>query len=417
MPLSEADTHAKLVNPAIYARGWTEDHIKREETIGAVELIAGKARRRSRGRTDLTLRIVVTADMQPVAVAVIEVKKDTLPPGHGLDQAKGYAKAKLLNVPFVYSTNGHLFVEFDRATGQTTMPQAMSEFPSPADLRARYEAAMGFSLDSPAAAPLLMPYKGGEGGRRYYQDAAIRAVFEKVARDQASGRPPRALLSLATGAGKTFIAANLLRRIHDAGQLRRALFLCDRDELRRQALAELTNYFGDAAREVYRDSAGKNHARNAAVQVATYQTLGVDQEDGDESFLTEFYPPNHFSHILIDECHRSAWGKWSKVLKMNPQAVQIGLTATPRQLTTTEETPEGKADASITADNLAYFGEPVYEYEIAQAMEDGYLAACDIKLALVDLDARGITAAEIIHRHPTDADTGQGDCAMLGNLA
>lgn len=88
MPLSEADTHAKLVNPAIYARGWTEEHIKREETTGAVEIIAGKARRKSRGRTDLTLRVVVTAEKQPVAVAVVEVKKDTLPPDHGLDQAK-----------------------------------------------------------------------------------------------------------------------------------------------------------------------------------------------------------------------------------------------------------------------------------------------------------------------------------------
>ena len=195
----------------------------------------------------------------------------------------------------------------------------MTEFPSPADLRGRYETAMGFSLDAPAAAPLLRPYKGGEGARRYYQDAAIRAVFEKVAADRAAGRPSRALLSLATGAGKTFIAANLLRRVADAGLLKRALFLCDRDELRRQALGELTNYFGDAAREVYRDSDGRNHARNAAVQVATYQTLGVDKDNGDESFLTEFYPPDYFSHIVIDECHRSAWGKWSKVLKMNPQ--------------------------------------------------------------------------------------------------
>jgi len=407
MPLSEADTHAKLVNPAIYVRGWTEDHIKREETTGAVDIIAGKARRRSRGRTDLTLRIVVIAEMQPVAVAVIEVKKDTLPPGHGLDQAKGYAKSKRLNVPYVYSTNGHQFVEFDRASGHTTLPRTMAEFPSPDDLRARYESAMGFSLNTPAAAPLLRPYKGGEGARRYYQDAAIRAVFERVARDHAAKRQPRALLSLATGAGKTFIAANLLRRIADAGQLKRALFLCDRDELRRQALGELSNYFGDTAREAYREPDGRNHARNAAVHVATYQTLGVDREDADECFLAEFYPPDHFSHIVIDECHRSAWGKWSKVLTMNPHAVQIGLTATPRQLTTTEDTQEFKADAKITADNLAYFGEPVYEYEIAQAMEDGYLAACDIKLALVDLDQRGITAAEIIQRNPTDANTGR----------
>jgi type I restriction enzyme, R subunit len=133
----------------------------------------------------------------------------------------------------------------------------------------------------------------------------------------------------------------------------------------------------------------------------------VDKENGDESFLTEFYPPDHFSHIIIDEFHRSAWGKWSKVLKMNPRAVQIGLTATPRQLITTEDTPEAKADDKLTADNLAYFGEPVYEYDIAQAMEDGYLAACDIKLALVDLDARGLSAAEIIQHNPTDANTGR----------
>lgn len=406
MALSEADTHAKLVNPAIYKRGWTEDHIKREETTGAVDIIAGKARRRSKGRTDLTLRVVVTQGMQPVAVAVIEVKKDTLPPGQGLDQAKGYAKAERLNVPFVYSTNGHLFVEFDRATGRTTTQRPMAEFPTPDELRARYEAAQGFSLDSPAAAPLLRPYKGGEAGRRYYQDAAIRAVFEKVAREKAANRAPRALLSLATGSGKTFIAANLLKKIADAGQLTRALFLCDRDELRSQALGELTNYFGDAARAVGRDGSGKNTAKNAAVHVATYQTLGVDEEGGDESFLTEHYPPDHFSHIIIDECHRSAWGKWSRVLTMNPNAVQIGLTATPRQLAT-EDTDEARADAAITADNLRYFGEPVYEYEIAQAMEDGYLAACDIQLALIDLDARGLTAAEIIRRNPTDADTGR----------
>src|ERR671933_1948022 len=89
---------------------------------------------------------------------------------------------------------------------------------------------MGFSLASPAAAPLLVRYAGGEATRRYYQDAAIRAVLEKLARGE-----KRALLSLATGAGKTFIAVHLLRRIADAGQLRRALFICDRDELRSQA--------------------------------------------------------------------------------------------------------------------------------------------------------------------------------------
>ena len=50
------------------------------------------------------------------------------------------------------------------------------------------------------------------------------------------------------------------------------------------------------------------------------------------SFLSEHYPPDAFSVIIIDECHRSAWGRWSEVLLRNPNAIQIGLTATPRQL-------------------------------------------------------------------------------------
>ena len=51
MPLNEADTRAKLIDPAIHKRGWTEDLIRREETAGTVEIINGKARRRSRGRS------------------------------------------------------------------------------------------------------------------------------------------------------------------------------------------------------------------------------------------------------------------------------------------------------------------------------------------------------------------------------
>ena len=106
---TEADTRAKLIDPAIHKCGWTEDLIRREETAGAVEIINGKARRRSRGRVDYVLRIKVNLGSQPVAIALIEAKKDSLPPGHGLDQAKGYAACKRLNVPFVFSSNGYLF--------------------------------------------------------------------------------------------------------------------------------------------------------------------------------------------------------------------------------------------------------------------------------------------------------------------
>src|SRR5713226_383212 len=134
MPLNESDTRAKLIDPTIHKRGWTEDLIRREETAGAIEILGGKGRRRAGGKVDYTLRIKVNPDTQPVAVALIEAKKEELPPGHGLDQAKGYAACKRLNVPFVFSSNGHLFVEFDRLTGITSTPRPLSQFPAPADL-------------------------------------------------------------------------------------------------------------------------------------------------------------------------------------------------------------------------------------------------------------------------------------------
>ncbi len=382
--LGEADTRAKLIDPKLHSSGWTEDFIRREETAGEIQNVDGRAVRAIKGRVDYTLRLRVTEHSQPVAVAFIEAKAENNAPGTGLEQAKGYAAAsKRHNVPFVFATNGHQFVEYDAFTQQTSSAKALAQFPTPAELRVRYENGKGFALDSEAAKPLLVPYPGGEATRRYYQDAAIRAVLEKVATGE-----KKALLSLATGAGKTFIAVNLLRRIADAGQLRRALFVCDRDELRTQALTAFGNIFGGDVAEV-REVDGKNHARNARIHIATYQTLDIDSDEAAANFLTKHYPENAFSHIIIDECHRSAWGKWSLVLRRNAEAIQIGLTATPRELIESARvraaatgSPEchaaAMADDAILADNLKYFGEPVYEYSLAQGIEDGYLAPPEI---------------------------------------
>lgn len=403
-PLNEADTRSKLIDPAIYARGWTEEHIRREETAGAVEIIDGKPRRRSKGRVDYTLRVKVASGAQPVALAVIEAKAENLPPGHGLEQAKSYARCKRLNVPFAFSSNGHMFVEFDRFTMQTSPARPMADFPTCDELRGRYEVGMGFGLAEEVAKPLVTPYAAGEAKRRYYQDAAIRAVFEKVAKAEKDGEPKRALLSLATGSGKTFIAVQLLRRIADADKMGRALFVCDRDELRTQAVGALQNEFGNDVAAV----GTRDPQKNARIIVATYQTMGVDNDEADANFLLTNYPENYFTHIVIDECHRSAWGKWSQVLTRNPNAVQVGLTATPREIEEIcGDTPEAKADARITADNLKYFGEPVYEYSLGQGIDDGYLAACEIREGRVNLDDTGITIDDIMARNPIDAITGR----------
>lgn len=395
MALSEADTRAKLIDPALHSRGWTEDLVHREETAQGVDIVDGKPKRRQRGRTDYLLRIRVNISTQPVAIALIEAKRSDEPPDKGLEQAKKYAR--LNDVPFVYSSNGHLFTEYDYFTGKTGAPSPLGGFPTPQELRQRYEQGAGFSLEAESAKPLLIPYPSGEASRRYYQDAAIRAALERIARGQ-----KRILLFLATGTGKTFIAVHLLKKIADAGQLRRALFVCDRDELRSQGLGHFQNVFGANAADV----TGNNPQKNARILIATYQTLNVSTDEEDARFLTEHYPENYFSHIIIDECHRSAWGKWSIVLRRNPEAVQIGLTATPRSFEggTKEERSE---DEEITANNLEYFGEPVYEYDMGQGIEDGYIAACEVIQREVNLDMTGVTRKDIEVLGARDATTGQ----------
>ena len=403
MGMNEADTRANLIDPKLRSRGWSKDLIKREETAGEVDIIGGKPRRRDK-RVDYTLRVVSSAGPQPVALALIEAKAEDRSPGFGLQQAKGYADR--MNVPFVYSTNGHRFVEYDRFTGKTTRPRDLTEFPTPAELRARYERHQDYNLDSAAARPLVTPYPQGENQRRYYQDAALRAVLEKAAQGE-----KRALLSLATGSGKTYIAVQLLQRFAAAKQLRKALFLCDRDELRTQGLAAFSNEFGSDAAAA---RAG-NPQKNARIIIATYQTLGIDRDDADASFLTAHYPPDYFSHIIIDECHRSAWNKWRGVLERNPQALQIGLTATPRQISYPKDLDAADSvaaqdDDRITANNYAYFGEPIYEYSIGQGIADGYLARMEVVKNDIFLDGileeLGLRRDNLAGKRLVDARTG-----------
>ncbi|OGO51953.1 MAG: hypothetical protein A2148_04525 [Chloroflexi bacterium RBG_16_68_14] len=395
MTLSEADTRAKLIDPALHASGWTEDLIRRETTAGGIEIVDGRPRRR-RGRTDYLLCLPAPSGLSPLAVAVVEAKPDDQPHTVGLEQAKGYARR--LNLPFVYSSNGHRFAEYDDFTGHTREPVAPLDFPSPDELRKRYEAGNGFALDSATAQPLFAPYKGGESVRRYYQDAAVRACLEKIA---SGGK--RVLLPMATASGKTYVAAYILWKLARAGQLRRALFVCDRTFLAQQGKEKLYGSFGDDAAVV----STSNPQKNARILIATYQALNVGgdtEEDAptDAGFFLENYLEDFFSHIIIDECHRSAWGKWKVILDRNPNAVHIGLTATPRTVVGASHEDEE------IRDNAKYFGEPVYEYSIGQGVEDGYLAPPEVIRRVPNLDARGqITRQEIEERTAQDFVTGK----------
>lgn len=396
MNRNEDQTRCELINPQLHDRGWTEDLIRIERTVGGAEIIGGKPHKR-KGRTDYLLCLPLSPGKSPLAVAIIEAKKEAEFPALGIQQALDYRRR--FHVPFVFSTNGHLYAEWAEDTSQTIDNLPLVQFPTPDQLRERYEALKGYALSDEQAQALWVPYKGGEAARWYFQDAAIRAALEKVAQ---GGK--RILLSLATGTGKTIIAAQLLHKLAQAGQLRRALFVCDRDELRTQGWAKMHAIFGDNTKIVTTSDPQKN----ARILIASYQTLNITDADDEPRFWRENYPPGFFSHIIIDECHRSAWGKWSIILTDNPDAVQIGLTATPRIITGGRKSdPARQADEAITAHNIEYFGEPVYEYPMWMGQEDGYLAACEVVRRVVDLDQREITREDIEQRMATDPFSGQ----------
>jgi type I restriction enzyme R subunit len=417
---NEEETRFHLIDPVLRRKGYDDPQRIKLETPAPVEPTGPKGRRRQgAGRCDYLLCVQVGDMPKPMPVAVLEAKKEDADPLKGMQQAKGYADCARFDVQYVFASNGHLYGDFDKPSGLQRGPNPLEDFPQHADLCARYARDKGIDLASPDAALLFQPDSPAWSQTRYYQDAAIRAAFEKIILERKAGRDPRVLLTLATGAGKTIIATNLLWRMAQAGMLPKpALFLCDRDELREQAHTKLKAAFGGNARIVQTER-GKNAAANARIQIATYQTLGIDGPEDDEgaryeSFLTEHYGEDAFSVIIIDECHRSAWGKWSQVLTRNPNAIHIGLTATPRKLTPPRrerQSPETAAaiaaDDEITAHNVKYFGEPVYEYTLAQAQEDGYLAACEIIKRKADIDARVFTREELLKAGVKDVRTGK----------
>lgn len=407
MSYNEAETRFYLIDPILRGKGYNEHWKLKLETPAPVEPTGAKGRRRpGAGRTDYLLCVHIGTMPKPLPIAVIEAKAETEDPLKGMQQAKGYADCTRFQVYYVFATNGHRYGEFDKTNQMPCGPFPFADFPTHDDLTARYAKDSGIDVTTPQAAMLFMPDSAAFPKTRYYQDAAIRAAFEKILQCEQRGEPARVLLSLATGSGKTVIAANLLWRMHEAGRLTKpALFLCDRDELREQAYDKLAKAFPKGSVRIVKSEQGKNAAKNAKVHIATYQTLGLDDTDHHyASFLTEHYPLDSFSVIVIDECHRSAWGQWSEVLKRNPSAIHIGLTATPRKLHDSQQRTQ--EDVEITSNNLKYFGEPVYEYTLIEAQEDGYLAACEIVRLKPSIDWKTFTREEVLAAKPKDARTG-----------
>ena len=203
MSLNEQGTRYHLIDPVLRCKGYNDHQWIRLETSAPVDPIGPKGRRRrGSGRTDYLL-CVRPGDM-PTALpaAVLEAKKETDDPLKGLQQAKGYADCRRFDVKYVFSTNGHLYGEFDFFTRLQNGPFHFADFPTHPDLTARYAkdndiditrrcryavVAAGPGLQKHSANSEIRPGCAQPGpcdvGRRHHQ-AAPKPAYAKFAQAQ-----------------------------------------------------------------------------------------------------------------------------------------------------------------------------------------------------------------------------------------
>lgn len=121
---------------------------------------------------------------KPLPVGVLEARKENEDPLKGMQQAKGYADCQRFEVKYVFATNGHKYGEYDFFSQLQGGPFPFPDFPAYPDLTARYAKDLGIDIIRPDAEILFQADSPAWSQCRYYQDAAIRAAFEKIIRCQ-----------------------------------------------------------------------------------------------------------------------------------------------------------------------------------------------------------------------------------------
>jgi len=218
--LTETDIRTKFITPALTgANGekWNLMTQIREEfyfTKGRV-IVRGKTVKR--GEAKKADYILYYKPNLPIAV--IEAKDNTHSVGDGMQQALEYAE--ILDIPFAYSSNGDAFLEHDRtiASGIVTREIPLGQFPTPAELWARYCVAKGYTAEQEAVATQEYYDDGSQKTPRYYQHIAINRTVDAIARGE-----NRILLVMATGTGKTYTAFQIIWRLWKSGAKKRILF-------------------------------------------------------------------------------------------------------------------------------------------------------------------------------------------------
>ena len=323
-------------------------------------------------------------------LAIVEAKDNNHSSSYGLQQAISYGVA--LQVPFVYTSNGTSFFEHDFTTG-LEKEIALSEFPTAEELMKRWQSVdaakiaevenrIKYAVDGESKiydVPLCFeekllntPFYSGIDcyPPRYYQRNAVNKTLEAITKHQT-----RILIAMATGTGKTYTAFQIVWRLIDSGTKKKVLYLADRNNLVDQTINGDFKPLEKVIHKINFQKEDKSKISAYQVYFALYQQLdsakhkSEDDEETEEEFeealskYKDFFAPDFFDLIIVDECHRGsakADSRWRKILDYFSSATQIGMTATPKE--------------TKYISNIDYFGEPVYSYSLKQGIEDGFLA-------------------------------------------
>ena len=359
--LTEEDVKFRYIDPAIENIGWSKSQINKEYyfTDGQIK-VSGKKVRRARGKkADYLLK----SSHGEIPLAVIEAKDLTQSVGSGMQQAIEYAK--ILDIPFAYSSNGNGFLEHDFFTGQERELK-LDEFPSESELWDRYLKGKGFNREQEDI--ISEPYYYAPFNTktpRYYQRIAIQRTIEAISKGQ-----KRILLVMATGTGKTYTAFQIIHRLWKQRKVKRVLYLADRNILIDQTMQQDFKPFEEVMTKI------KGRELDSAYEIYMslyHQLAGDENEEPFREFKKDF-----FDLILVDEAHRGSAkedSQWRKILEYFSSAIQIGMTATPKE--------------TKYVSNIEYFGEPVYTYSLKQGIDDGFLAPYKVIRVNLDKDLEG----------------------------
>ena len=357
--MSEEDVKLQYITPAITSK-WDRGKISMETQItdGKINLKGNFVHREKPKRSDYILYLNANNP-----IAIIEAKDNKHSISHGLQQAMTYAK--MLDLPFAYSSNGDGFAEHDFLTGKERQLK-MDEFPTEVELVSRFKEESGMTPTQEAV--IEQPYYSSQNTYppRYYQRIAINRTVDAIARGQ-----NRLLLVMATGTGKTYTAFQIVYRMLQSGLKRKILYLADRNILVDQSIQQDFSPLEKVIHKINVSKDDKSTITSHEVYFSLYQQLVGDD---DKEHFSELFTPDFFDLIIVDECHRGSAkeeSRWRRILEYFSSATQIGMTATPKE--------------TKYISNLSYFGEPVYMYSLKEGIEDGFLAPFKVINIMTDI--------------------------------